>query len=290
MIKDAVLIAAGRGTRMLPASLFSPKETLPLVDTPILNHLIWEAERAGATRLHLVLSDRKAQQMESFLRKRESGLNEFRPDLPDEALSLGTAEIEIIPMIQSSPNGVMDAISTALEGIEGAFLVLLGDMLLMDAHLGPRFSGPEFASSASEKLVLAYENNGLPCVGVNRVEPDEATNYGVVEVIEGKVVSIIEKPALGETTSNLILSGRYIFPAGTQDLIERFSLEEYGELQSIEILRYLSARGGLNAVDLSGMKIYDSGDPLSWLKSQIDHALNREDMSGEIRDFIRRVL
>ena len=290
MIRDAVLIAAGRGTRMLPASLYSPKETLPLIDTPLLNHLIWEAERAGVTRLHLVLSKRKFQQMEAFLIKRESGLSKFRPDLPEKALSLGSAKIEVIPKIQRSPNGVMDAISAALEDIDGAFLVLMGDMLLMDAHLSPKFSGPEFASSASERLVLAYGETGLPCVGVNPVDPNEVINYGVVEVMGEKVVDIIEKPTVGYTTSNLILSGRYIFPAGTKELIERFNVEKYGELQSIEILKYLSKHDGLNAVNLHDMKIYDSGDPVSWLKSQIDHALSREDMSDEIRDFIKTIL
>ena len=55
-VKDAIILAGGMGTRMLPASLYMPKETMPLVDTPILNHLIWEASKAGVERIHLVLS------------------------------------------------------------------------------------------------------------------------------------------------------------------------------------------------------------------------------------------
>ena len=42
-VRDAIILAGGIGTRMLPASLYAPKEALPLVDTPIINHLIWEA-------------------------------------------------------------------------------------------------------------------------------------------------------------------------------------------------------------------------------------------------------
>ena len=58
-IRDAIILAGGLGTRMLPASLYTAKEALPLIDTPILNHLVWEATKAGATRIHLVLSERK---------------------------------------------------------------------------------------------------------------------------------------------------------------------------------------------------------------------------------------
>ena len=46
-VRDAIILAGGIGTRMLPASLYAPKEALPLVDTPIINHLIWEATKAG---------------------------------------------------------------------------------------------------------------------------------------------------------------------------------------------------------------------------------------------------
>ena len=290
MVNDAILVAAGRGTRMLPASLFSPKEALPLVDTPILNHLIWEATRAGVKRIHLILSKEKISKLSALFENNLQDFTQFRPDLPHQALSPKVQGVEIIPRVQDNPRGVMDAVSIALDDIDGPFLVLLGDMLLMDKHLSPQFSGPEFASSASERLVLAHEKTGLPCVGVNLVDPDDAIKYGVVEVIDERVVNIIEKPGHGCTISNLILSGRYIFPANTSELIERFSLEEYGEMQSIGILKYLSTHGGLNAVNLSEMKIYDSGDPLSWLKSQIDHALNREDISDNIRSFISRLI
>ena len=66
-VDDAIILAGGNGTRMLPASLYMPKETMPLVDTPILNHLIWEAARAGVKRIHLVLSQRKKEILDRFI-------------------------------------------------------------------------------------------------------------------------------------------------------------------------------------------------------------------------------
>ena len=60
VVRDAVLVAAGLGTRMFPASAFLPKESLPLVDVPLLTHLIMEAKIAGIQRLHIVLSPSKS--------------------------------------------------------------------------------------------------------------------------------------------------------------------------------------------------------------------------------------
>ena len=65
-VEDAIVLAGGLGTRMLPASMYMPKETMPLVDTPLLNHLIWEAAKAGVSRIHLVISPEKFKILEKF--------------------------------------------------------------------------------------------------------------------------------------------------------------------------------------------------------------------------------
>ena len=66
MVRDAIILAGGRGTRMLPASLFVPKEMMPMVDTPILNHLIWEAAKAGVEKIHIVVSEKKQRILSLF--------------------------------------------------------------------------------------------------------------------------------------------------------------------------------------------------------------------------------
>ena len=58
-VRDAVIVAAGLGTRMLPTSAYIPKELLPLVDLPVLHHLIFEAKQAGCDRIHIITSPTK---------------------------------------------------------------------------------------------------------------------------------------------------------------------------------------------------------------------------------------
>jgi len=288
-VDDAIILAGGLGTRMLPASLYVPKEAIPLVDTPILNHLIWEAARAGVSRVHLVLTKRKKKILGQFLEDGSIHGEDVREDLPRAALTLGSNDVEIIPHIQLEAGGVADAISVAITHIEGPFLVLLGDMVMVENHFDPTQSGPIFASSASLGLVAEYEQSGLPCVGVRRVEKSEVSNYGVVEISEGMVSSIVEKPAESEAQSEYVLCGRYLFPEGTAKILEKFPVSEHGELQSIFLLNHL-IEGGLGAVKMDHMEMYDSGDPLSWLKAQIDHGLRREDLSKELGEWLSRRL
>ena len=180
-VEDAIILAGGLGTRMLPASMYMPKETMPLVDTPILNHLIWEAAKAGVSRIHLVISQEKFNILEKFLIDKEFFDGNVRVDLPREVLRLGIEGVEIVPQIQNSPGGVADAISVALPDIKGPFLVLLGDIIM---HGNISLSGlpsPAEASTASIELVNRFHDDGLPCVGVCRVGDDDLSKYGVVE-------------------------------------------------------------------------------------------------------------
>ena len=288
IVDDAVILAGGMGTRMLPASLYAPKETMPLVDTPILNHLIWEAAKAGVSRVHLVLSEGKRDLLEKFLQFGTIHGDEVRVDLPRESISLGVEGVEIIPHIQANPGGVADAISVAIESIEGPFLVLLGDMLMIDKNESKQFSRPSAssASSASMRLVSSFESSGLPLVGVFPVEISRLSNYGVVELSGDMVLDIVEKPQAKHAKSNYILCGRYLLPGNTREILTKFPISEYGELQSIFLLRNLIETSGLNAVKLDSMNMYDSGEPISWLKAQIDHSLRRDDMRDEMRKWI----
>ncbi|MDP6871362.1 MAG: sugar phosphate nucleotidyltransferase [Candidatus Thalassarchaeaceae archaeon] len=286
-VRDAIILAGGIGTRMLPASLYAPKEALPLVDTPIINHLIWEAAKAGVERVHLVLSERKRNLLHQFLDSGSIHDDEVRVDLPRESLALGVDGVQIVPHVQTNAGGVADAISAAIDHIDGPFLVLLGDMVIMDGHFSPKKSVVESASRASLSLVEAFESSGLPCVGVCPVESEHVDKYGVVGLSENRVIEIVEKPDESDAPSNYVLCGRYLLPGNTAEIIRKYPISEFGEMQSIHVLNHLIEEGGLMSVKLDEMKMYDSGEPLGWLKSQIDHALRREDLGEDLDIWIR---
>ncbi len=288
-VTDAVILAGGRGTRMLPASLYMPKEALPLVDTPILNHLIWEACRAGVDRIHIVLSASKKELLAGALE--QSGPlygDDVRPDMPRVSLSSHAEDIGLLTHVQKRPGGVADAIATALHAVNGPFLVLLGDNLLISEHRGPAHSGTEHASKACLELVERFAETGIPSAGVLAVPKGDLSKYGVVDLEEDLVKSIVEKPIPSDAPSPYVLCGRYLLPENTAELLELIPESEYGELQSIALFEHLINHGGFEAVRLEGYELYDSGDPMAWLKSQIDHALRRESMSEELLSWLRQ--
>jgi UTP--glucose-1-phosphate uridylyltransferase len=278
-VLDAVLVAGGLGTRMLPASASIAKEALPLVDIPVLTHLAREAVAAGAKRLHIITSPRKDL---SPLLADNSWLLEKRSDLDPTILS-PFADVEVLVHTQQQALGLANAISTASSSINGPFLVLLGDNLLMNNHTT---ASDYIASNASAELVRCYTENNLPCVGLVSVEDDEVCNYGVVEMDGQRITSIVEKPDKVDAPSNLVLCGRYIFTEDFSDLLNQYELATYGELQSIVIQQHWMDNAGLVGVKLDGYQWYDSGAPLPWLKSQIDHALRRPDMNQELKDWL----
>ena len=288
-IKHAVILAGGLGTRMLPASIYSPKEGMPLVDTPIIHHLIWEAAKAGVEDVHIVLSKEKQNLWGGFLDGTLRFSESVRSDLPRSALTPEVRGLDIILHVQKNPGGVGDAIQTAIANIDEPFLVLLGDNLLINDHIGPSLSGPSNASNASLELVKKFdESEGVPCIGLKKICGKDISKYGCVELVGDHVVSIIEKPDHEEAAGMYALCGRYIFPGNTKEILERCTVEEFGEMQSIALLEQIIEEYGLIAVKLDDFQLYDSGDPISWLKSQIDHSLRRDDIGSTIMEWIEK--
>ena len=278
-VRDALLVAGGLGTRMLPTSASVPKEALPLVDVPALVHLAREAVTAGVERLHIISSPSK--DMNALLGD-HAWLLDRRPDLDPQLLSPFT-DVEVHVHIQHEPLGLGNAIECALASIDGPFFVLLGDNILFDQHTPPHAFTP---SNASLQLVEHFQSNGLPCVGLLPVSLSEVSNYGVVRLDGQRILEICEKPNPEDAPSNLVICGRYLFTSDAKSLLEKYDVQTHGELQSIALQQHWMSNDGLLGVELSGYQWYDSGKPLPWLQAQVDHALRRSDLSEEFRSWL----
>jgi UTP--glucose-1-phosphate uridylyltransferase len=282
-VKDALIIAAGLGTRMFPASAMMPKEALPLVDVPLMTHLVAEAKAAGVERLHLVTSPTKS--FEGLLRD-TTDLHRLKPHLDANLFNI-TNGLDVLVHVQPEPKGVGDAMRCALEDISGPVLVLLGDNLIMDRHAKPDSFE---ASGASSDLVKAFERTGEATVGLVAVPESDVQRYGIVALEGSRMVGLVEKPSLEEAPSTLALCGRYVFPSSLKSLLDRFSYEEHGDLQSIAVQQHWMEQGQLHGHVFSNVQWYDSGAPFMWLQAQIDHALRREDHQDALRSWLERRL
>src|SRR6476646_11353988 len=134
-IRKAVFPVAGLGTRFLPATKAMPKEMLPVVDRPLIQHVVDEAREAGIEHFIFVTGRNKGViedhfdrqfELEHTLteRKRNDDLQALSRDLPGPGTTSFTR--------QQLPLGLGHAVWCARELVGNEpFAVILPDMLMM---------------------------------------------------------------------------------------------------------------------------------------------------------------
>src|SRR3954468_13872498 len=132
-VRKAVIPAAGMGTRFLPATKAIPKEMIPIVDVPMIQHIVEEAVRAGIEDIVLITARHKGAiedhfdfnyELEDMMDKRA------KKDLAELSRSIGKL-CNLISIRQKNPAGLGHAVLCAEPAIgREPFAVLLGDDLI----------------------------------------------------------------------------------------------------------------------------------------------------------------
>jgi UTP--glucose-1-phosphate uridylyltransferase len=282
----AVIPAAGRGTRFLPATKSQPKEMLPVVDKPAIQYVVEEAVRAGLTDVLIVTGRGKRAIEDHFDRSFE--LEVFL----EEAGKLDLlAEIQGITEMagfhyvrQRDPLGLGQAVSLARDhvGVE-PFVVLLGDDLMVDD------------SRLLTSMIETYERRGASVLALMEVSDDEIGAYGSASVepiadADASIVRVrglVEKPAPGQAPSNLAVIGRYVFTPEIFGALDRIGPGANGELQLTDAIAGLLEHQPVFGVVFSEGR-YDVGDKAGWLRANVDLALARPDLGPQVRAFLDR--
>src|SRR6185437_568684 len=216
-IRKAIFPVAGLGTRFLPATKAMPKEMLPVVDRPLIQHVVDEARQAGIEhfifvtgRNKSVIEDHFDRQFELELTLMERGKKAELASLSQDLPEAGTVSFTR----QQSPLGLEP------------FALLLPDVLVQH----PRGCLTQMIDAANE-----LESN-INIVAVEEVPAERAHMYGVVGVgtANGKAFTItkmVEKPKAGEAPSNLAITGRYILQPQIFELLEKQAAGTGGEIQ-----------------------------------------------------------
>ena len=286
-VRKAVFPAAGLGTRFLPATKAQPKEMLPLVDKPIIQYGVEEALHSGIRNIIMVTGRGKSAiedhfdvsfELENLLetRGKKDLLKIVRQvsDLIDvsyirqkEALGLGHAVLRSQDLVGPEP-----------------FAVVLADDVI-DAE-----------TPCIRQLLDIYEFFSAPVLAVMEVPREAISSYGCIDAepvshngSKDKVFRIrdlVEKPKASEAPSNLAIIGRYIL---TPDIFESISTVEPGsggEIQLTDSLRLLLRSRPIYAFKFEG-KRYDAGDKLGFLKATVEFALQRHDLGGPFRQYLK---
>jgi len=288
LVRKAVFPVAGLGTRFLPATKAMPKEMLPVVDRPLIQHVVDEARQAGIEHFIFVTGrnkgviedhfDRQFElEMTLLERQKQHALDVLRQDLPLPGSTSFTR--------QQEPLGLGHAVWCARELVgHEPFALLLPDVLVQHER-----------GCLAQMIDAANEVGGRAnIVAVEEVPPERVDQYGVVGVGAPKgrmfsITSMVEKPSRERAPSNLILTGRYILQPEILDLLATQARGTGGEIQLTDAMIELARTQAFYGLKFDG-RSFDCGSKVGFLAANVSYALARDDIAPGFRAEIKKIL
>lgn len=272
----AIVPVAGLGTRMLPATKAIPKEMLPLLDTPIIQHVVKEIANAGITEIIFVTHSSKTAIENHFDNsfELEYRLEErIKRSLLDEVREITPSNVTITSIRQpGSRPGLGEAILQARHLIKDDFIVVLPDMVLPDSPLND---------------LCEWDGNALMTM---MVDIDEVSNYGIIQRSpnDGRCIDIVEKPDMQTAPSREAVVGRYKLSPMIFDYIQRSPMVD-GERDLTTALKMMVKENHRIDVLTLDSPVYDCGSKLGYAKAFIDFSLSNPTVGDELKQHIKEV-
>ncbi|MET0536447.1 MAG: UTP--glucose-1-phosphate uridylyltransferase GalU [Xanthobacteraceae bacterium] len=286
-IRKAVFPVAGLGTRFLPATKAMPKEMLPVVDRPLIQHVVDEAREAGIEYFIFVTGRNKGVIEDHFDRQfeLEHTLTERqrREDLALLARELpgpGTTSFTR----QQLPLGLGHAVWCARELVGNEpFALLLPDVLVQYKP-----------GCLAQMIQAARDVQSANIIAVEQVPPERVHMYGVVGVGERRgnlfsLTKMVEKPSRETAPSNLIITGRYVLQPEIFDVLAAEKRGTGDEIQLTDAMIELAKTQPFYGFEFAG-RSFDCGSKVGFLAANVAYALERSDLSEALRTEIKSLL
>ena len=250
-IEVAVIPAAGRGTRMRPATRVVPKALLTVVDRPAVQYAVEEAARAGAQEAIVVVDLDTGHLIAQHF--------SLEGPLP------GLEEIRVRPVVQEEPLGLGHAVHEAAEMVaDRPFFCLLADKIVWPGHdVLPSLAAGGRDASVSVVCLGQLPDEAVPTQGV--IVPASEEQDGYLDV-----AGAVEKPSLEEAPSKLGLLGRYLFTPEVFSILEKTPPGRGGEIQLTDAISELGKRGRLRGYITPGGDLLDVGTPPGLLRAAVE--------------------
>lgn len=284
-IKKAVIAVAGSGTRLLPATKAMPKEMLPIVDQPIVQLVVEELVEAGIEDIIFVTRWDKKPLEDHF---------DYSTALEDDLRKNGKedryqqvhriSELANFVYVRQKPiygNGV-PVLSVASLVDDEPFIYCFGDDLVKSKV------------SFTKQMIDDYDKHGCPMIGVQEVPKSEVSKYGIVAPVSDtdlRLTDIIEKPSVEEAPSQLADFGRMILNQEIINILKETAFGKGDELWIIDAIRNYIKKGGVfYAKKVEDGQWMTTGDPLNYMTTLLTYAVERPDIGGQIKDYMRELL
>lgn len=225
----AVVLAAGKGSRLYPVTHHIAKPLLPLANKPTLAYVFERLREIGATDICLVVGENEPQ---------------MREGLGDGSLY----DVELTYVRQSKPLGLAHALGFARDFVGGEdFVMYLGDGIYSDSF---------------EPFANRFRESGCANLNIVQAVPDPQ-RYGIANTDGERIVKLVEKPK--EPESNLAMAGVYFFNARIWEVLTRLIPSARGEFEITDAIQLLIDQGDTVLAGIYKGTWFDTGTLDSFL-------------------------
>lgn len=247
-IRQGLIPAAGRGSRLGPFTYAIPKELLPVGEKAVIEHVVEAMTCAGIEEITVVVSPHK------------HGLSDY----------LGSGKrfgVRFTYVVQDEQNGLADAVLAGEHTIDGMFAVVLGDNF--------------FEPKVFLKEMIRFHCTRKADTTVGVAEVKDVTRHGIITPKGDRLLDIREKPSQKEAASNLGALGAYVFDTTIFDAIRATKPGLKGELQLTDSIRLQIAEGKRVLFrKIDGIHI-DVGTPLDLMRANERYLLYNKKPGAE---------
>ncbi|MGL5254451.1 MAG: sugar phosphate nucleotidyltransferase [Brevinema sp.] len=277
----AFIFAAGYGTRSLPASKTIPKELFPVYNKTAIDFILDECTEAGITELVVLTSRRKKSLDDYFDREIEIELALEKSQKTEELdVIRKPTQFNVSFIRQKEMGGTGHALLSATSLLKyEPFIAFFPDDLVIGERGG------------AIQVLDAYKKTGC-CVLGAREEFENPGAYGVIEsTLENGVAfvqRIVEKPKPGETNSNLVSVGRFVYTPEFLDVLAvDYKNHKGGEFYPMGAMMTMAQQKKLVVQNIEGLAL-DTGNHKSYLNTILEYAYTQPDGRKIIDDFFAR--
>jgi UTP--glucose-1-phosphate uridylyltransferase len=292
-ITQAVIPAAGFGTRFLPQTKAMPKEMLPLVDKPIIQYIVEELVEVGIKDIIIVTGYHK--------RTIEDHFDVPNRELIENLKMGGEKKKHLITEIERISN-MANIVYVRQKGPYGNGTPLLNVRHLIGNEPFIYTWSDDFIvakPSRFQQLLDAFYKYQISCLGSIRIKRDEDYDrYGIAggkEIADGivDIDTIIEKPGKANAPSDLANVSGFLFTPEIFNYLDE-AVKQVGENQELyynDALKLMLKDGKkVYAVEIKGGKYYDTGNKLEYMKTMVEFALKHPEINGPLKKFIQEIL
>ncbi len=232
---QALILAGGKGTRLRPLTVYTPKPIVPIANRPLLLYQIDLLRNAGITDITLSLS--------------------YQPDKIEQIMGNGSEiGVHLRYITEPSPMGTGGAYRFAADATTETTIVLNGD-ILTDLDL-------------TKVIDFHHERNAEATIAL--VPVDDPARYGVTQVDnEGRMLQFVEKPTSEQLSglTNTINAGVYVLEPSILGLVAKDTNRSFEHHVFPDILERQIPFYGFTMKDEYWL---DIGTPESYLKAHLD--------------------